>query len=49
MRTRPRSQERTAGRSLRRDGTGDDQPVGNLVAENGDNLALENGYFLLWE
>jgi hypothetical protein len=49
MRTWPRSQDRTADRTLRRDGTGDDQPVGNLVAENGDNLALENGYFLLWE
>lgn len=49
MRTWPRSQERTAGRSIRRDGTGDDQPVGNLVTEIGENIALENGFFLLWE
>ena len=49
MRTWPRSQERTADRTLRRDGTGDDQGANNLVAENGDNLTLETGYFLLWE
>lgn len=49
MRTWPRTAERTADRTLRRDGTGDDQPVGNLVTETGDNLTLENGDFLLWE
>jgi len=49
MRTWPRSQERTADRTLRRDGTGDDQGANNFVAEDGDNLTLETGYFLLWE
>jgi hypothetical protein len=49
MRTWPRTAERTSDRTLRRDGTGDDAVTGNLVAEDGDNLTLETGYFLLWE
>lgn len=49
MRTWPRSQERTADRTFLRDGTGDDQPVGNLVTEIDENITLENGAFLLWE
>jgi hypothetical protein len=49
MRTWPRSKERTTGRSMRRDGTGDDQSAGNLVTEIDENITLEDGAFLLWE
>lgn len=49
MRTYSRTLERSASRTHRRTDPGGDQDVGNVLLEDGFNILLETGAFLLKE